>query len=163
MITYERLKRDEGIAPSLIGMTLAAFDELYDQFEALHQRRLTERWLTKRTGTVRRRATGAGARYRYDLRDRLLMTLFWRRVYTTYAVVGFFYELDATNVEDNIKDVLATLDELAGQFTLGCTTARRVKLRSPQAVLAAIPALGLLMDAKEQIRPTPSTGEPDAA
>ena len=148
MITYERLKRDEGIAPSLIGMTLAAFDELYGQFEATYQRRLMERWLTKRTSTLRRRAAGAGAPYRYDLRDRLLMTLFWRRVHTTYAVIGFFYELNATNVEDNIKDVLATLEQLDEQCTLVGATARRVKLRSPEAVMAAIPELRLLMDAK---------------
>jgi hypothetical protein len=38
------------------------------------------------------------------------MTLFWLRVYTTYEVMGFFYELNKTNIEDNLKDIMATLD-----------------------------------------------------
>lgn len=149
MITYERLKWDEAIAPGMIGMTLAAFDELYGVFEVHHQRRLKELAVTKRAGTVRRRTTGAGARHRYDLRDRLLMTLFWQHVYTTYAVIGFFYAIDATNVEDNLKDVLATLATMA-QFTLPAATAERPKLRSPQAVMTAFPAVRLLLEAKTQ-------------
>ena len=151
MITYERLKRDEVIAPSLIGMTLAAFDELYGQFAVIHQQWWKERQVTKRTGTVRRRATGAGAPHRYTLQDRLLMTLFWRHVHTTYAVVGFFYELDATNVEDNIKDVLATLAMMqlcADKFMLELSAPARTKLRSPQAVMDTFPEVRLLIGIK---------------
>jgi len=143
MLTYERLIQDKALVPGMIGMTLAAFDELYGAFEGLHQRRLKECVVTKRTGTVRRRVTGAGARHRYDLRDRLLMTLFWQHVYTTYAVIGFFYDIDATNVEDNMKGVLATLATMA-PFSVADAAAERPKLRSPQAVVAAFPAVRLL-------------------
>lgn len=145
MLTYQKLQQNEAIAPGMIGMTLAAFDELYGVFEVHHQRRLKERAVTKRAGTVRRRVPGAGARHRYDLRDRLLMTLFWQHVYTTYAVIGFFYDIDATNVEDNLKDVLATLATMA-PFSVAYAAVARPKLRSPQAVVAAFPAVRLLME-----------------
>ena len=98
MITYEKLSRRPGSAPSLIGMPLVAFDKLYAEFEPIHHQRLRGAGLTRRTKTPRRRAVGAGRRHDHDLRDRLLMTLFWLRVYTTYEVLAFFYDLDMTNI-----------------------------------------------------------------
>jgi len=130
-------------------MTLAAFDKLYAEFEEAHVRRLRRAPLTRRTKTVRRRAVGAGRNHRYDLRDRLLMTLFWLRVYSTYEVLGFFYDLNKTNIEDNLKDVLATLDTMTS-FTFERPPADRPKLRSPQAVMEAFPNVRLVIDAKEQ-------------
>ena len=110
MITYERLSKRPKAACSLIGMGLSEFEELYAEFEVAHAERLAELQVTKRKGKPRQRATGAGRKHRYTLRDRLLMTLFWLRVYSTYEVMGFFYELNKTNVEDNLKDILATLE-----------------------------------------------------
>lgn len=149
MITYERLSQRPRSAPSLIGMSLPAFDELYTEFEPIHHQRLKSATLTRRTKTPRRRAVGAGHRYRHTLRDRLLMTLFWLRVYTTYEVLGFFCDLDKTNVEDNLKDILATL-EIMTTFTFERPGPERTKLRSPQAVMDAFPDVRLVIDGKEQ-------------
>ena len=77
------------------------------------------------------------------------MTLFWLRCYMTYAVLGFFYELDKTNIEDNLKDVLATLDAMT-TFTFERPRQERTKLNSPQAVMTAFPEVRLVIDAKEQ-------------
>lgn len=38
------------------------------------------------------------------------MTLFLLSAYTTYEVPGFIYGSDKTTVEDNLNDVLDTLD-----------------------------------------------------
>lgn len=149
MITYDRLKRRPTAAPSLIGMTLADFDELYAEFWPAHEQRLSQVKLTRRTKTVRRRAVGAGRQHRYDLCDRLLMTLFWLRVYTTYEVMGFFYDLNKTNIENNLKDVLATL-EMMTTFAFERPGPERAKLRSVQAVMDAFPDVCLVIDAKEQ-------------
>ena len=85
------------------------------------------------------------------------MTLFWLRVYTTYAVIGFFYELDRTNVEDNVKDVLTTL-EVMTTFTYERPTGKRAKLRSPGAVMDAFPNVRLVIDAREQRIQRPQAG-----
>jgi len=130
-------------------MSLAEFDDLYLAFAEAHAQRLSEATLTCRTKTPRQRAVGAGAKHRYDLRDRLLMTLFWLRVYVTYEVLGFLYDLNKTNIEDNLKGVLATLERMT-TFTLERPKAERPKLRSPQAVMDAFPAVRLVIDAKEQ-------------
>ncbi len=145
MITYANLSQHPHIAPSLIGMPLAAFDRLYAEFAEAHQERLRQGKLTRRTKAGRRRVVGAGRKHRYDLRDRLLMTLFWLRTYTTYEVLGFFYKLNKTNVEDNLKDVLATLDTMA-TFTFERPNVERPKLGSPKAVLAAFPDICSMID-----------------
>ena len=157
MITYPKLTRYPQAARSLIGMTLPAFDALFEEFETAHSERLQIAPLTRRTQQPRQRAVGAGKQHTYDLRERLLLTLFWLRVYTTYAVIGFFYELDRTNVEDNIKDVLATLAALT-TFTYERPAAERAKLRSPQAVMDAFPDVRLVIDAREQRIQRPQAG-----
>jgi len=157
MITYTKLTRYPEAAPSLIGMTLSAFDSLYDEFAVAHRERLHSAPLTRRTRQPRQRAMGAGKQHTYDLRERLLMTLFWLRVYTTYAVIAFFYELDRTNVEDNLKDVLTTLEAMT-TFTYERPTAERTRLRSPQAVMDAFPAVRLVIDAREQPVRRPQAG-----
>jgi len=149
MITYDRLERRPTAAPSLIGMTMTDFDELWREFCLAHTERLNQVKLTRRTKVVRRRSAGAGRKHHYDLRDRLLMTLFWLRVYTTYAVMGFLYDLDKTNIEDNLKDILATLTTMT-HFAFERPDAERKKLRSVQAVMDAFPDVRLVIDAKEQ-------------
>lgn len=68
MITYDRLSRRPTAAPSLIGMTLSAFDALYAEFRVAHAQRLSATKVTRRTKTPRRRAVGAGRPHRYNLR-----------------------------------------------------------------------------------------------
>jgi Helix-turn-helix of DDE superfamily endonuclease len=91
---------------------------------------------------------GAGRKHKYALRDRLLMTLFWLRAYTTYEVLGSFYDLDKTAVEDNIKSVLGTLGTMTS-FRFELPAAEVPKLRSVQEVIEAFPDLRLLLDIKE--------------
>ena len=107
MLTYRKLQAHPQAAKSIIGMSLEAFDELYVEFAQAHQERLEQETEAHYSGKPRQRAYGGGRRPKYDLRDRLLMTLFWLKAYTTYEVLGFFYELDKTNIEDNLKAVLA--------------------------------------------------------
>ena len=134
-------------------MSLSAFDQLYAEFEVAHTQRVTASRLTRRKRQARHRAVGAGRRYRYDLRDRLLMTLFWLRCYMTYEVLGFFYDLDKTNIEDNLKDVLATLDTMA-TFIFKRPNVERPKLGSPEAVMAAFPDIRLMVDGQRVTGPT---------
>ena len=149
MVTYEKLQQHPQAATSLIGMSLSAFEQLYAEFEMAHAQRVSESNVTRRKKHSRQRAVGAGHRHRYALHDRLLMTLFWLRCYMTYEVLGFFYSLNKTNIEDNLKDVLSTLDTMTS-FTYDRPCAEHQKLNSPQAVMTAFPDVRLVIDAKEQ-------------
>lgn len=149
MITYEKLSRRPQAAASLIGMSLEGFDTLYAEFAVAHGERLANLSVTRRKGAPRQRAVGAGGKHRYDLRNRLLMTLFWLRVYTSYEVMGFFYEMNKTNIEDNLKDILATLERMSS-FSYDRPGAQSKKLHSVSEVMDAFPDVRLVIDAKEQ-------------
>jgi DDE superfamily endonuclease len=147
MITYEKILEKPQAANSLIGMSLAEFEKLYAEFERAHLGRLSALSYTKRHGMKRKRAVGAGRKHKFALRDRLLMTLFWLRAYTTYKVLGTFYDLDKTTVEENLKNIMYTLSTL-DSFGLERPQADVPRLRSVQEVIHAFPDVLLIIDVK---------------
>lgn len=160
MITYRKLTQHPQAARSLIGMTIAEFGQLYAEFEIAHSERLMVATKTKRGKTPRQRTAGAGPKHRYALRERLLMTLFWLRAYMTYEVLGFFYEMNKTNIEDNLKDMLATLDTMTC-FSYDHPKGKQARLRSAAAVMDAFPDVRLVIDAKEQRTQRPKSTKDD--
>ena len=84
--------------------------------------------------------------------DRLLMTLFWLRAYTTYSVLGALYNLNKTTVEENLKNVIHTLG-LMTCFSFERPQPGIPKLRSVQEVIDAFPDVLLVMDAQEHTGP----------
>ncbi len=147
MITYEKIRKQPQAANGLIGMSLAEFEGLYAEFECAYLRRVSASQYTQRHKRKRRRAVGAGRKHKYDLRDRLLMALFWLKAYTTYEVLGNLYGLDKTNVENNLNDVLETLERMT-VFNFERPESEVPKLRSEQDVLNAFPELHLIINAK---------------
>ena len=148
MITYEKISKKPQVANSLIGMSLAEFEKLYAKFELAHTERESALQYTRRYKVKRQRGMGAGRKHKYALRDRLLMTLFWLRAYTTYEVLGLLFEVDKTTVEDNIKNVMDTLAGMR-RFNFEHPQAEVPKLHSVQEVLATFPDVRLVIDAKE--------------
>lgn len=161
MITYENLRRRPSAFRCLTGHSPEQFDALYATFAPAHAQRRQTATTTRRQDQPRHRAVGAGAPYRHDLRTRLLICLFWARVYPTLEVLGFFFSLDKTNVHDIVHDMLATLATLA-RFPFEVPAKERKKLHSPAAVMDAFPDVRLVIDAKEQrIQRPKSTKEDD--
>jgi hypothetical protein len=148
MITYEKILRKPQVANSLIGMSLAEFEKLYAEFELAHIARVSTLQHTRRYNVKRRRAVGAGRKHKYPLRDRLLMTLFWLRAYTTYEVLGFLYGLNRTTAQDNLNEVLATLAQVK-TFHFELPQAEVLKLRSVEEVIDTFPDFRLIIRTKK--------------
>ena len=108
MIRYATLRLTPKIFPALTGLTLAEFERLAGEFAAAHARARATSTHTKK-GTPRRRAAGAGAPPSLDLTDRLLMALVWLRIYPTYEVLGWLFDLEKSNAWENVQDTLAVL------------------------------------------------------
>jgi hypothetical protein len=148
MFAYETLTRHPGAFRSLTGMTPDEFDNLLTAFrDAQDRRRRHSR--TTRTGQPRRRAAGAGHPHDHDDRHRLLMALVWLRVYPTYELLGFFFDLHRRNAQLNVRDILATLDTL-DDFPFDRPGRDRTKRRSVAEVMAAFPEVRVIIDSKEQ-------------
>jgi transposase len=161
MISYENLSRRPSAFKSMTGFSVEAFDTLFLAFARAHDERCHASGITKRHGTPRQRAYGAGRRFSHDLRTRLLIALIWLRIYPTFEVLGFLFSLNKTNVHDIVGDILATLDTMA-DFCYERPAADRKKLRSVAAVMSAFPNVRLVLDTKEQpIHRPKSTKEDD--
>jgi hypothetical protein len=148
MITYEKILRKPQVAHSLVGMSTAEFEKLYVEFERVHIGRVSGSPHTRRRKLKRRRAVGAGRKHKYALRDRLLMTLFWIRAYTTYKLLGALYDLDKTTVEDYLKNVIDTL-AMMPKLKFELPDPEVPKLRSMQEVINAFSDVLLIIGSEE--------------
>ena len=148
MIRYEQLLRTPQAFPALTGLGLEEFDRLEGDIAAAEQRRVAATTTTK-DGQPRQRAAGAGRPPDHDLRDRLLMTLFWLRVYPSYSLLGWLFGLDKANAWRNAQDTLALLDTLP-DFPFDRPARDRKKVRTAEALLQEFPDVCLIVDAKEQ-------------
>src|SRR3954465_6664135 len=54
--------------------------------------------LSSKRQIVRERKAGAGRRFKLNLRNRFLMLLVYYRLYITYTLAGFLFELDQSNI-----------------------------------------------------------------
>lgn len=149
MITYQNASRSPAAFHNLFGCSVAEFDTLYDQFAIAHEQRLAQSALTRKTATPRKRKPGAGRRFKHPLRERLLLALFWLRVYPTFELLGHIFALDRTSAEDNLKDVLATLVALPA-FTLELPGPQCQKRHTWEQIVDAFPDLARLEESSRQ-------------
>ena len=90
MLTYDMLARKPGAFKSMTGLTVEEFDELLTDLRPRYEAARREECAAR----PRRRAPGGGAKPRYALRERLLMTLVWLRLYLTCEAVGVLFAVD---------------------------------------------------------------------
>jgi hypothetical protein len=149
MLSHDELCRHPAAFPSLTGMTRAEFDELLPRFVQAEADLRANSETTRRGKKPRQRAAGAGRPHSNRAADRLLMALMWLRVYPTYEVLGFFFALHKRNAQLNVLAALEALDSLS-DLPFGRPGPDRKKARSAAEVMAAFPAVRVIIDAKEQ-------------
>jgi len=99
MLTYSKLVKKPKIFRTFTGLTVEEFDDLYAKIESKYQEYEVKRLQRK----DRKRALGAGRKFSLELIDRLLMLLVYYRLYVTYCLSGFLFNLDQSNIYRNIK------------------------------------------------------------
>jgi hypothetical protein len=80
---------------SFTGLTVEEFDNIYIKIERKYEKHEIQR-LSKRKGRERR--YGAGRRFKLDVKNRFLMLLVYYRLYITYTLAGFLFDLDQSSV-----------------------------------------------------------------
>lgn len=149
MVRLDALLTKPAACVSLTGLTPAEFQTLYDHFAPAYQRHRDRATKTRRDRRPRRRAPGGGSQYAHDLPHRLLMALVWLKVYPTYEVLGFLFDLHKRNAQLNVRDVLEVLEQL-DDFPFDRPARDRKPLRSVKEVMEAFPQVRLVIDSKEQ-------------
>ncbi len=110
MLSYDRLSIKPLLFNSFTGLTVQEFDNIYD-------REITKRYhtheiqrLSKRKDN-RERRYGAGRHFKLDVKDRFLMLLVYYRLYITYTLAGFLFDLDQSNIYRDIQKIESLIKE----------------------------------------------------
>jgi len=101
MLNCSKLSKKSKMFRTFTGLTLDEFNNLYAEIEGQYPKHETKRLDRKN----RKRAIGAGRKFKLDLIDRVLMLLVYYRLYITCFLPGFLFDLDQSNVHRNVKYV----------------------------------------------------------
>ena len=88
---------------SFTGLTVQEFDDIYDNEITKRYGKYELKRLSKRK--YRKRDIGAGRPFKLDLENRFLMLLVYYRLYITYTLAGFLFNLDQSNICRDIQKI----------------------------------------------------------
>ena len=88
---------------SFTGLTVREFDDIYDNEMAKRHGRHEIKRLSNRKD--RERSIGAGRHFKLDVKNRFLMLFVYYRLYITYTLAGFLFDLDQSNICRDIQKI----------------------------------------------------------
>ena len=101
----------------------------------------------------RKRDIGAGRPFKLDVKDRFLMLLVYYRLYITYTLAGFLFELDQSNICRDIQKIESLIRKCLPISQKIYKITKR--LRTPEEVEKYFPGFLAFIDCTEQQIPRP--------
>lgn len=149
MLTHKKLSKKPNSFNSFTGLSVDEFGKLYNIIKAQYKQHEEKRLSRK----DRINAIGQGRDFKLDLIDRLLMFLVYYRLYTSYELIGYLFDLDQSNVYRDIK----CLEQLVKKcMPLPNKIHKRTKkITTIQELLKYYPEMKAFLDATEQEIPRP--------
>src|SRR6185312_13272941 len=98
----ERLSRKPILFKSFTGLTIKEFDDIYEEITKRYGKHELKRLFERKN---RKRDIGAGRPFKLNLENRFLMLLVYYRLYITYTLVGFLFNLDQSNICRDIQKI----------------------------------------------------------
>ncbi len=129
------------------------------EFDDIYEKNVTKRYakheiqrLSKRKKD-RERDIGAGRHFKLDVKNRFLMLLVYYRLYITYTLAGFLFDLDQSNICRDIQKIDSLIRECVPipQKTYSKTK----RLKTPEEVEKYFPGFIAFTDCTEQQIPRP--------
>ena len=153
MFSYERLSRKPLIFKSFTGLSVKQFNEIYDKEIAKRYDKYEIHRLSKRNKD-RERNIGAGRPFKLDLRNRCVMLLVYYRLYITYTLTGFLFDLDQSNICRDIQKIESLIRKCLPipQKIYNITK----RLKTPEEVEKYFPGFLAFIDSTEQQIPRPA-------
>ena len=93
-MSYARLSRKPLLFRSFTGLEIAEFDIISKEIESKYYEHERKRLSNRK----RERDVGAGRPFKLKARERFLMLLVYYRLYITFTLSGFLFDLDQSNV-----------------------------------------------------------------
>ena len=136
---------------SFTGLTVKEFDEIYDNEISKKYGKHEVQRLSKRK--ERERSIGAGRHFKLDVKNRFLMLLAYYRLYITYTLAGFLFDLDQSNICRDIQKI----ESLIRQCVPIPQKIYRItkRLQTPEEVEQYFPGFMAFIDCTEHQIPRP--------
>ena len=142
---YEYLSQHPIVFQKCTGVTVRQFDQVVDDTEPRYVESETQRLSRPK----RQRAMGAGHPYELEMRDHILLTVIWLRLYPIHEVLGYLFGVSDSTVSRLIDRVLPVLEQ-AGRDTMRLPDPGKKRRRQLPELLADIPELTVIVDSFEQ-------------
>ena len=152
MISYDRLSKKQLLFKSFTGLTVQEFDDIYDNEIIKRYAKHEIQRLFKRKNN-RERDVGAGRHFKLDVKNRFLMLLLYYRLYITYTLTGFLFDLDQSNVCRGIQKIESLIRKCVTLPKKTCNITKRLK--TPEEVEQYFPGFIAFTDCTEQQIPKP--------
>jgi hypothetical protein len=102
LLSYNRLSKKPSLFKSFTGLSIQQFDGVYKEIKSKYKKYEIKRLSSKRR---RERDVGAGRHFKLIVEDRVIMVLVYYRLYITYTLTEFLFELDQSNVCRDIQKI----------------------------------------------------------
>ncbi len=151
ILRYTNLQRYPRVFLAVTGLKLPEFASLLNDVLPLYAEAEQKRHLKqcRLPQAERQRAPGGGHPFTLAVRDQLLLTLVWLRIYPTHEVLGFLFGVSDSTVSRLVHRWLP-LVALAGRDQMRGVDPGRKHRRTLEQVLCEVPQLTALIDSFEQ-------------
>jgi len=150
LLSYDRLSRKPLLFKSFTGLTVQQFDGIYDKEIT---KRYAKHEIQRLSKKYRERETGAGRPFKLDIKDRFLMLLVYYRLYITYTLAGYLFDLDQSNICRDIQKIEKLIRECVPIPQKIYKITKRLK--TPEEVEQYFPGFLSFIDTTEQQIPRP--------
>ncbi len=148
MLSYDRLSKKPLLFKSFTGFTVQEFDDIYNKKIAKRYVKHESKRLSCKRKENRKRKIGAGRHFKLNLKDRIVMLLVYYRLYITYTLAGFLFDLDQSNICRDIQKIEGLIRQCVPipQKTYRITK----RLKTPEEVEKYFPGFMAFTDSTEQ-------------
>ena len=154
ILQYEYLQHHPAVFRAMTGLSLREFEEI----EAKLHNRFGEAERGRLSRPARQRAIGGGRKFELGVRDQVLLTLVWLRVYPTHETLGYLFGVSDSTAGRYIGRVLPLLEAVgvAEMRPPKPEGGRGPRGRPLDELLRETPELAVLIDTFEQRIQRPS-------
>ncbi len=143
MFSVKKLEKNTSLFFRFTGISVEQFQSLFVEVEKEY-----EIFEHKRLSRINRQnSIGQGNNFKYKLKERIVITLFYYRVYTTMDFLAFFIDLDKSNISRNISMLEKIIKKVV---PLPKKIYSNKKIRTEEELLEMFPELKVIVDATEQ-------------
>jgi len=152
LLSYYRLSTKPLLFKSFTGLSVKQFDDIYKEIESKYEKHEIKRLLS--VLKQRDRSVGAGRHFKLDVKDRLIMVLVYYRLYITYTLTGFLFDLDQSNVCRDIEKIEGLIKQCLPIPQKLYNVTKRLKTK--EEIEEYFPGFMIFIDCTEQSIPRPT-------